>query len=182
MDTCGKRNGVGYQSFLHQLTFVGECPFHKEPLLVASYDGNTIPYSIHTKKNEAYSTMIDQAKITAKRYVNVMESRKLIDGIWESIPSVFSSISINDCSDIRFFNPCADSAQRAMTSDDTLHKLLKSLFFEKYPSIKPIASFSNVECTTFYKELTHRIEDICLSLTRDFHKGSLNGYFSFTIM
>lgn len=59
-----------------------------------------------------------------------MESCKLIDGIWESIPSVFSSISINDCSDIRFFNPCVDSAQRAMTSDDTLHKLLKSLFFE----------------------------------------------------
>ncbi len=103
-----------------------------------------------------------------------MESRKLIDGIWEPIPSVFSSISNNDCSDIRFFNPCVDSAQRAMTSDDTLHKLLKSLFFEKYPSIKPIASFSNVECTTFYNELTHRIEDICLSLTRDFHKGSLN--------
>lgn len=165
---------VGYHSFLHQLTFVGECPFHKEPLLVASYDGNTIPYSIHTKKNEAYSTMMDQAKITAKRYVNVMESRKLIDGIWESVPSVLSSISINNCSDIRYFNPCIDSAKRAMTSDDTLHKLLKSLFFEKYSSIKPIASFSNEECTMLYKELTHRIHDICLSLTWDFNKESLN--------
>lgn len=95
-------------------------------------------------------------------------------GIWESVPSVLSSISINDCSDIHYFNPCIDSAQRAMTSDDTLHKLLKSLIFEKYSSIKPIASFSNEECTRLYNELTHRIEDICLSLTWDFDKGSFN--------
>lgn len=165
---------VGYHSFLHQPTFVSECPFHKEPLIAASYDGKAIPYSIHTKKNEAYSTMADQAKISARQYVDVMESRKLIDGIWESVPTIFHSISITNCCGIRYFNPSVDSSRTAMVSDDRLQSSLKSLFFDKYPSIKPVASFFNEECITLYNELIHRIEDICLSLGWDFDKGSLD--------
>lgn len=165
---------VGYHSFLHQLTFVSECPFHKEPLIVASYDGNTIPYSIHTKKNEAYSTMMDQKNITAKRYVDVLESRRLIDGIWESIPSVFSSIDITNCTGIRYINPRTDLSQGAIKFDNALYKSLKMLFFNNSPSAKPIVSLSNNECTILYNELINHIKNICLSLSWDFDKGSLN--------
>jgi len=165
---------LGYHSFLHQLSFVDLCPFHQDPLLKVSYGGNTIPYSIHTKKNEAYSTMVDTAKIPAKRYVNVMESRKLIDGIWDSIPTVFSSINIANCRSIRFFNPSVDSSQRTNESEDRLHKLLKRLFFQTYPSIKPIASFSNEECKILYDKLIHRIKDRCQSLNLDFDREILD--------
>lgn len=164
----------GYHSFLHQLTFVDLCPFHQEPLLRASYDGNTIPYSIHTKRNEAYSTMIDQAKIPAKRYVDVMESRKLIDGIWESIPPIFSLIKLTNCRNIRFFNPCVNSSQRTNEAKDRLHKSLKRLFFESHHSIKSIASFSNEECKTLYDKLIHRIKDKCQSLCLDFNRETLD--------
>lgn len=107
---CPKCMMLGYHSYLHQFSFADCCPFHNEKLLSLRYKDKAVPYSIDYTPKEAYSVMQAKENHPAERYVDVVSSKELIDGIWQDTPD-YIKIDSPALHKIIFFNPFIEPSE-----------------------------------------------------------------------
>lgn len=174
---CPKCMQLGYHSYLHQLSFADTCPFHDEQLLRLDYNGNSIPYSIDYTTTEAYSVMQAKEKQPAERYIDILPSRKLIDGIWQITPNY---IKIDDSSVLKiiFFNPSIKPSEQVQSIRYSTLKLVDSLRDDsKNIKCKPILNIDSKHCDSEYKKLLVESRDWFESNYQLFHKNNLECWF-----
>ncbi len=169
---CPECMKFGYHSYLHQLKFFAECPFHNVHLVRAEYEGTNVPYSIDIKHSEAYSIMQDRTKLPAARFVDILPSNELVNGIWDSAPDF---IQLEQCNynRILFFNPTSDiSYELKIVQEETMNRL-KTLFLNSKEIHIPSFVLSLKECDERYNELLHKAKKWFEDRHHIFEKNSL---------
>lgn len=116
----------GYHSYLHQFSFADSCPFHDEQLLSLRYKNKAVSYSIDFTPSEAYCTMQAKEKQPAERYIEILSSKELIDGILQITPDIIK-IDVPPVQKIIFFNPSTEPSESVIPKKKYLqiNRLLK---------------------------------------------------------
>ena len=175
---CPSCMKLGYHSYLHQLTFAVSCPFHGEQLICLLYNGKAVPYSLNYISTEAYSVMRARERQPAERYVDVLPSKYLIDGIWQVTPD-YIKIDTRQFDKIIFFSPSTESSRPARPAKPVKHstlRLVDSLYTEKRDYI-PVFSVDSKSCDSKYNELLTRCETWFRIRYHAFHRNWLKFWF-----
>lgn len=178
---CSDCINLGYHSYLHQLKFVDTCPFHNHSLKSILSKGIKVPYSIDTKEVEAYSTIQDRETVSAEKYIDILPARKLIDGIWDSVPKW---ISLQECkySAIRYFNPSSELLNTPSSIQDATMGFVKKLFYNYTDVLEPVIFISQKECKVMYDQLLKDAEKWCVSIDHRFLKDDLENWYLVSII
>lgn len=174
---CPKCIHLGYHSYFHQLSFADSCPFHGEQLLCLIYNGKAVPYSIDFTPTEAYSLMLDKEKQPAERYIDILPSKSLIDGIWQNIPD-YIKIDASPNHKIIFFNPSVEPSEPVKTIKYSTFKLIDNLINDRRNiECKPIFHIDKKTCNLEYNELLTKGEEWFTSKYQGFHQSNFELWF-----
>lgn len=174
---CPKCMKLGYHSYLHQLSFTDSCPFHNEQLLCLKYKGNTVPYSIDLTPTGAYSVMQAREKQPAERYIDILPSKNLIDGIWQNTPD-YIKIDDSPMHNIIFFNPSIEPSEPVKQIKYSTFKLVDTLSKDnRNIEYKPIFHLDTKSCVLEYNELLARSEAWFESKYQIFNRCNLECWF-----
>lgn len=174
---CPKCMKLGYHSYLHQLSFADSCPFHDEQLLILRYKDKAVQYSIDFTPTEAYSAMQAREKQPAERYIDILPSKELIDGIWQIAPDNIK-IDIFPVQKIIFFNPSIEPSETVKPIKNTTFKLIN--FLKKDTSnieFKPFFYIDTKTCNFAFNELLARSADWFESKYMVFNKSNLEYWY-----
>ncbi|MFA9466178.1 MAG: hypothetical protein ACERKN_18080 [Velocimicrobium sp.] len=173
---CPKCMQLGYHSYLHQLSFIDSCPFHGEQLLCLSYNSKAVPYSIDFTPTEAYSVMQEREKQPAERFIDILPSRKLIDGIWQLTPD-YIKIDESPIYMILFFNPSIEPSEPVKSTKCFTLKLVDCLINNMNTGFEPFYYIDKKSSISEYNDLLTRSEEWFASKYQVFHKSNLKSWF-----
>lgn len=174
---CPKCMMFGYHSYLHQLSFADCCPFHNEKLLCLSYKDKAVPYSIDYTPTVAYSVMQAKENQPAERYVDVLSSKELIDGIWQVTPDYFK-IDNSAFHKIIFFNPSIEPSESIKPTKYSTFKLVDVLSKNKMDmKFKPAFQIDTKDSISEYNELLAKSKAWFESKYQLFNKSNLECWF-----
>lgn len=174
---CPKCMKLGYHSYLHQLSFADSCPFHDEQLLNLRYKDKAVPYSIDFTPTEAYSAMLAKEKQPSERYIEILPSKELIDGIWQITPDIIK-INVSPVQKIIFFNPSIEPSESVKPLKKNTFKLIDCLR-KNITNIefKPVFHIETKTCDLEYNELLAKSADWFKSKYQVFSKSNLECWF-----
>lgn len=142
---CPKCMELGYHSYWHQIKMITRCPFHGKKLKKASYNKQTISYSIFTLKTGAFSSMKNTTTIPAERFAQILPSRILIDGPWDNSCEniTFPQISFDR---LIFYTPFFDSRGIMKLPQDATYNFMCKLLVNESANTAPAIKISLEEC------------------------------------
>lgn len=174
---CPECMKLGYHSYLHQFTFSNYCPFHDVQLICLKYKEKAVPYSIDFTLTEAYSVMQAKEKQPSERYIDILPSRKLIDGIWQLTPN-YIKIDSPALHKIIFFNPSIEPQESIKPTKYATFKLVDTLIKNKKDiNFKPAFYIHTKSSISDYNELLAKSEAWFKSKHQVFNKSSLECWF-----
>lgn len=174
---CPKCMKLGYHSYLHQLSFADTCPFHDEQLLFLRYKDKAVPYSIDFTPTEAYSAIQAREKQPAERYIDILPSKELIDGIWQIIPDIIK-INVFPVQKIIFFNPSIEPSESVKPFKKNTFKLIDCLRKDtRNIEFNPVFHIDTKTCDLEYNKLLARSADWFDSKYQIFNKSNLECWF-----